>query len=154
MWLKHQVKLCGFNQFILSQQLKICVWLLADLDQFAQLCELHLYSLEIVDVSCLGSVYDLNLSYCGQISDVNMLWSVQKLSLSHFSELLMFQCSWELFLIWYDEHWCFLNWCWCSQEFLCLSFSLVVSKVFLFLRYFLFLIWVVEAQKTIIGKHL
>ena len=53
--------------------------------------ELCCFSLRITDVS-LGSVYDLDLSWCERITDVSMLGSVHKLNLSKCSEITDVSC--------------------------------------------------------------
>ena len=80
---------CSLNNFY------NLIWFFADLDQFSQLCEFQINSWQITDVSCLGSVYDLDLSCCKQITDVSMLFLTKKIR-----QFLLFVFIYQHWLYW------------------------------------------------------
>ena len=126
MWLKYQVKFCGFNHFISFSKIEKCICLmLADLDQFSQFREFQIRYPKITDVSCLGSVPDLDLRVVNEL----LMWVEWEMFTTEFVWLLW---NWWYFSIGWGcssfglMNWLnfFLIWCWCSQDLICPSFSL------------------------------
>ena len=130
----------------------ICL-MLADLDQFSQFREFQIRYPKITDVSCLGSVPDLDLRVVNEL----LMWVEWEMFTNWIClvvvEVVIFQNWLGLFLVWFDELTEFflelmlMLWGFALSKFF-LVFLWLFQMCFLFFCFFLFFVLDLSVQNT------